>query len=1762
MVKRIRHAAKVRKTRILEPLEARRYLAGDLVAHWLANDLTAGLESGARVAEWSDSVGMVNAQSTGDPILISDGIGGRAAVRFNATDGGDSLIVSSSSSPMSGADDFSVVVAFATSSNQLPDAAKDWFEGINLAHSNRLGFAADWGITLNADGRAGAGMGVGFAQASTSVFSTVTGLNDGQLHVATLSRAADRLSLYVDDHSGVEVSGADSAPRGELEMLIGGPPGGSNVFTGDIAEVRIYDGSLTPQEVNALHGEITSFYNNAIPTASDDTYSLEEDNFFFAVPAERGLLVNDTDAEGDTLTALVVEEPRRGTLALKPDGSFIYQPEENFFGVDSFTYVASDSRSSNVATVMLEVAPSYDAAVGVADQFKTRPDQLLRIPYIVGVLANDINLDDLPLTVELVEDVPFGSLELKPDGSFEFDPGGNAGTITFSYRINDTVGFSAPVTATLIVNTAPVARHDRYESFEDSVLQVAAGDGLLANDRDADGNSLELIVLSKPDRGELELFPDGSFSYLPESNFFGKVRFNYRLSDGIDNSNIAEVSLEIQPVNDPPVTQDDAYYVMSNRRLTVSAERSVLRNDSDIEGSELSAVLVEGPSQGAVEFLSDGTFQFDPDVDFVGEDSFTYRISDGQNSTAEGKVRLFVGVSPVHISEFMAANGTTLRTRTRETVSDRFSRGEVYMPDWIELQNLTNLELDISGFHLTDEEDNPTKWQVPNGTKISAGGFQLFFATGLDIRDLELDEKSVLHTNFKLDAEQGEYLALTDPSGSMLYEFAPAYPRQTADVSYGLTDDGLRYLPSPSPGEASVSVGLTGIVAGTTTSVPAGFYQEPISVEIFTEANDSVIRYTLDGSEPTLGEEDGSSRDYTQAIQIDTTTTLRTRVFRGGLVPSTAQTYSYLYLDDVLRQPSNPAGFPPTWGLAGSADYAMDSRVAVDTESPYYNPNVRDALQSHAAISIVTDLDHLFDRTDGIYSNPQREGVAWERPVSMELFTSEGQQQLQVNAGLRIQGGASRNPNRPKHNMRLLFKERYGVSKLDFPLFEHGDVDRFDTLILRGGNGDSWFHPSATQQLQAQYIRDQWHRETQRLTGNLHVAQRHFHLYVNGLYWGFYHVFEKPNASFFAERFGGEPEDYDVLQHKNSTVDGNRDAWNEMIKIVRTDSESPETFESVQQYIDLEGLADYLLINFYSGNVDWDQNNWFGGRKRAPGEQFKFFTWDAERSFLTNVNENRTGLVNTNQPSFFHQRMARNLEYRMLFADRAHRLLFNEGLLTPERVEQTWMQFADEIELPLAAESARWGDNKRPNRPYSTDSEWTRELNRLKDSWFPRRSEILISQLQQRNMYPEVVAPVFNQHGGLIDEAFQLQMNADAGTILYTIDGSDPRVAGGDVAPGALTFEGPIIISDDTLVRARVLLDGEWSALNEAQFLGSSVSADGQTLRLTEVHYNPAVSTQAELDADYDNNDDFEFIELLNVSQQTIDLTNVRLLKTIDGDQEEGVAFDFSNGDITRLATGQRLVVVENVDAFRFRYGEDPTIAGSWSGRLSNGGEQITLVAGEEVIHQFSYDDEWYPTTDGDGASLEVIDARAELDSWSQSSSWSASAMIGGTPGAAPQLDIAGDSNGDGIFDSKDLVLVLQIGEYEDGVVGNSTFEEGDWNRDGDFDTRDFVYVFQQGTYAPAVPPQARLFSSPMWMIDETDALDRMHAQRTKIDFIELDHEEIQRRRSLALSLSLHDDDYTSIERPIPNQDAAFDQVFAEHLDDAAELVSLTHERV
>ncbi|MDG2385663.1 MAG: lamin tail domain-containing protein [Pirellulaceae bacterium] len=240
------------------------------------------------------------------------------------------------------------------------------------------------------------------------------------------------------------------------------------------------------------------------------------------------------------------------------------------------------------------------------------------------------------------------------------------------------------------------------------------------------------------------------------------------------------------------------------------------------------------------------------------------------------------------------------------------------------------------------------------------------------------------------------------------------------------------------------------------------------------------------------------------------------------------------------------------------------------------------------------------------------------------------------------------------------------------------------------------------------------------------------------------------------------------------------------------------------------------------------------------------------------------------------------------------------------------------------------------------------------------------------------------------------------------------------------------------------------------------------SLRIAELHYNPAEATPAESEAGFANND-FEFVELVNTGTDPILLHDVQLTKIRSGGDEQGLEFDFRHSAVTQLDAGQRIVLVEDLDAFRFRYGELPLVAGQWSGGLSNQSEMVTLTVGATVIQQFKYQDTWYPTTDGSGMSLVIVDPLADVEQWNQRTGWSPSGVVGGSPGREDtQDDIPGDSNQDGVFNSSDLMLVFQVGKYENRNANHATFEDGDWNGDGKFDSSDLVYAFSEGNYVDA----------------------------------------------------------------------------------------------
>ncbi|PYR74989.1 MAG: hypothetical protein DMF87_21515, partial [Acidobacteria bacterium] len=190
------------------------------------------------------------------------------------------------------------------------------------------------------------------------------------------------------------------------------------------------------------------------------------------------------------------------------------------------------------------------------------------------------------------------------------------------------------------MNDAPVAVGDSYSATEDTPLTIAAP-GVLANDTDVDGNPLIAVLVSGVAHGTLSLAADGSFAYVPAANYNGPDSFTYKANDGVTDSNVVTVSLTINAVNDAPVAVADSYSTNEDTPLTVAAP-GLLANDSDVEGSALTAIKMANPAHGTVTVNANGSFTYTPTANYNGPDSFTYRANDGSLNSATVTVTLTV----------------------------------------------------------------------------------------------------------------------------------------------------------------------------------------------------------------------------------------------------------------------------------------------------------------------------------------------------------------------------------------------------------------------------------------------------------------------------------------------------------------------------------------------------------------------------------------------------------------------------------------------------------------------------------------------------------------------------------------------------------------------------------------------------------------------------------------------------------------------------------------------------------------------------------------------------------------------------------------------------------------------------------------------------------------------------------------------------------------------------------------------------------------
>lgn len=814
--------------------------------------------------------------------------------------------------------------------------------------------------------------------------------------------------------------------------------------------------------------------------------------------------------------------------------------------------------------------------------------------------------------------------------------------------------------------------------------------------------------------------------------------------------------------------------------------------------------------------------------------STTYTISAANpDGTTTRSTSLFVDVDPStpRLNEFSA-----------DTAADGLLDEDGDIEDWIEIYNPGPTAADLTTFYLTDDETNLGKWAFPS-IVMPADSYLVVFASSKN----RANAGHELHTNFKLSAG-GEYLALTRDNGSggfaVAGEFSPNYPGQEEGFTYGIAPDNITkgFFASPTPNALNGAV-AQGFVGDTSFDIDRGFFSASFNLNITSSTADAQIRYTTDGSTPTSS----TGTVYGGPIAISSTTTIRAAAFKGGFFETNVDTHTYFFLNDVRTQFASGAA-PPGWPSGNVNNQVFNYGMDPDITNRYTSQEMIDALSAVPSVSISTAQANLTGSgSQGIYVNPGSHGKSWERAASVEIIHPDGTtENVQSNCGLRIRGGFSRSTGNPKHALRLFFRSEYGDGKLKYPIFGAEGVDKFDKVDLRTSQNYSWAFQNDGSNT---FLREVLGRDLQGSFGHPYTRSRYYHLYLNGVYWGLYMTQERAEANHAEAYLGGDDANYDTIKSAGSSGGYNTEAtdgtfaigsdWHTLWTMARAQQATPTVTRFMEMqglnsdgsrnaalpvYLDVDNLIDYQMLIGYTGNYDGPlsdfvgaSNNWYSVRDRVRDEfGVQFFVHDGEHSMgaggkwngandriNTSNGSGSRNSYNKSNPSFIHFDLTDTTEeYRLRFADRAHLALFNGGLLTQGSVMDHMNARRNTVADVIIAESARWGDSKRSD-PFD-EQDWNSAVNSLIGT-INTRSDDFLGHLRAANLYPDLDAPTYTQHGGMVASGSTVTVLAPtAGTRVYYMIGSsdpdttdwqddlDPRLLGGSFNPsaGVLTISG------------------------------------------------------------------------------------------------------------------------------------------------------------------------------------------------------------------------------------------------------------------------------------------------------------------------------------------------------------------------------------
>ena len=433
--------------------------------------------------------------------------------------------------------------------------------------------------------------------------------------------------------------------------------------------VANYNGSDSfTYTINDGHGgtntytvSVTVVSVNDAPTASNTSATTNED-----IAISNGSLPAYTDVDGDTVTYSLGTQAAHGTAVVNANGTYTYTPAANYNGTDSFTYIINDGNGgTNTYTVSLVITSVNDAPVLTAGGSTTAEDTAISN----GALPAATDVDGDTVTYALATGVSHGSVTVNSNGTFSYTPAANYnGSDSFTYTINDGHGGSNTYTHSLTitpVNDAPVASSTSVSTVQDTAIT----NGTLPAYNDADGDSVTYSLGTDATHGAAVVSSDGTYTYTPNSGYFGSDSFTYIISDGNGGSNTYTVTVAVAAAsNTAPTAADTAVTTAEDTAITTGT----LPAYYDADGDTATYSLGTQAAHGTAVVSSDGTYTYTPAANFNGTDSFTYLLTDSRGGISGNYT---VSVTVTAVNDAPTAANATLSTNEDTVLNGTLATG-------------------------------------------------------------------------------------------------------------------------------------------------------------------------------------------------------------------------------------------------------------------------------------------------------------------------------------------------------------------------------------------------------------------------------------------------------------------------------------------------------------------------------------------------------------------------------------------------------------------------------------------------------------------------------------------------------------------------------------------------------------------------------------------------------------------------------------------------------------------------------------------------------------------------------------------------------------------------------------------------------------------------------------------------------------------------------------------------------------------------------